>query len=167
MLLSILTQVFKAPERDLRTPEQRDKELREQINKRSDGQKKKDQVYKLKTEDRVLNERYLGKEYEGRWWTLVALIVDQNYQRRGLGTKLVRWGLEKVEESIRQWNSGLSNDKKEENGKERIEGVHLIASPAGARTYEKAGFVRVGEREIELEGKEEKYVHAWFIRRFE
>jgi hypothetical protein len=43
-----------------------------------------------------------------------------------------------------------------------------MASPAGARTYEKAGFVKVGERQVEFEGKGgEKYIHAWFIRRFE
>lgn len=149
----------------MRTPEQKDKELREQIDKRTDGQKKKDQIYKLKIEDQVLNERYLGKGYEGRLWCLDVLIVDENYQKRGLGSKLVKWGVEKVEERIRQWNTKISSGTRENSGQEKLDGVYLMASPKGARTYERAGFARVGEKEVEFDGKgEEKYIQAWFIR---
>lgn len=112
-----------------------------------------------------MNEKYLGKEYEGRWWTLDVLIVDEKYQKRGLGSRLVKWGLEKVQESIGQWNSSLDGA---DSGKEKIEGVYLVASPAGARTYEKAGFSKVGEKKLDFEGKGEgEYAHAWFVKRFE
>lgn len=114
-----------------------------------------------------MNERYLGKGFEGRLWNLEVLIVDENYQRKGLGSRLVKWGMDKIEESARQWNAGLSSGG-EGDGKEKIEGIYLMASPAGARTYEKAGFVRVGEREVKMEGNGgEKYIHAWFLKKFE
>lgn len=115
----------------------------------------------------MLTERYLGKGYENRWWCLDVLIVDENYQRRGLGSKLVTWGIEKVESSIRQWNDGITEWTMPYDPSVKKLGVYLLASPKGARTYEKAGFVRVGERELEFDGKgEEKYVQAWFIKRY-
>jgi hypothetical protein len=47
----------------------------------------------------------------------------------------------------------------------RLEGCYLIASPQGDRTYRKAGFEMVGERNAK-EGLEEKYRHCWFVKRF-
>jgi GNAT superfamily N-acetyltransferase len=152
--------VWNPPNVDTRSKEQKEKELRADIESGSSG-RDTEKIYNMKKEDRVLNERYLGKGYEGRWWTLEVLMTDEKFQRRGLGSKLVRWGLEKVEQDVKNRN---------EKGKgERIEGVYLIASPAGTRTYEKAGFVRVGERTVEVgrEDKKEGYTHAWFVRRFE
>jgi GNAT superfamily N-acetyltransferase len=145
--------VFTAPFEDERNEEQIDVDLRKAIEELSDGLKK-EVVYELKKEDRVLNKKFLGEGYESRWWALDALVTDERYQRRGLGSRLVDWGLGKVEEDV----------KKRRKAKEReADGCYLIASPQGVRIYEKAGFVRVGERTANsVEGD---YTHGWFIRR--
>jgi GNAT superfamily N-acetyltransferase len=152
--------VWNPPEVDATSDKQREKDFRADIERGPSG-RDTEKIYNMKMEDRVLNERYLGKGYEGRWWTLEVLMTDGRFQRRGLGSGLVRWGLEKVEHDVKNRN--------EKGEGERIEGAYLIASPAGARTYEKAGFVRVGERTVEVgpEGKKEGYTHAWFVKRFE
>jgi GNAT superfamily N-acetyltransferase len=151
--------VWNPPNVDIRSEEQREREIRADIERCSSG-KEAEKIYNMKMEDRVLNERYLGKGYEGRWWTLEVLMTDEKFQRRGLGSRIVKLGLEKVEQDVKNRN--------EKGQGERIEGAYLIASPAGARTYEKAGFVRVGERTVEVgpEGKQEGYTHAWFVKRF-
>ena len=64
-----------------------------------------------------------------------ALIVDTAFQRKGLGTRLVREGMREVERLCR---GGLG----EKEGRE-AEGVVLVANPAG-RTHEGAGFELVG-----------------------
>ncbi|CZR62910.1 uncharacterized protein PAC_12807 [Phialocephala subalpina] len=140
------------------TRDEKDKELREDIEKRHEGGQA-GRVYDMMREDQGMNERLLGSGYEGRWWELGALATDENFQRRGLGTRLAKWGLERIEEDVRSWNVEIGE------GRERIEGCYLVASPQGARTYEKAGFVKIGEREMGLD--EGKYMHAWFVKRFE
>jgi GNAT superfamily N-acetyltransferase len=74
------------------------------------------------------------------------------YQRRGLGSRLVEWGLKHVEGMVRRSEG-------------RLEGCYLIANPAGDKTYRKAGFEMVGERSTE-EGLDEKYRHCWFVKKF-
>ncbi|KUJ09295.1 uncharacterized protein LY89DRAFT_283071 [Mollisia scopiformis] len=151
--------VFVAPEKDVRSDEEWERDLKEKIEKRDD-KVRKDVVFKLMVEDRRLNEVYLGKGYAGRWWELQGLVTDEEWQRRGLGTRLVRWGMERVEEDVRRRNA--------EGDGERVEGCHLVASPEGARTYEKAGFVKVGEKEMHVKtAGGEKYIHAWFVKRVE
>ena len=53
------------------------------------------------------------------------LIVDENYQRKGPGSKLVEWGMEQVEERIERSIAGGRG--------ERIEGVYLLANPQGGK----------------------------------
>ena len=59
---------------------------------------------------------------------LNSLTVDKQHQRKGIGRRLVQWGLEEAKRSG--------------------EGVWLIAGPEGAGLYEAMGFVEkgVGER---------------------
>jgi GNAT superfamily N-acetyltransferase len=152
--------VWNPPNVDFRSKEQKEKEIRADIERCSSGVEA-EKIYNMKMEDRVLNERYLGKGYEGRWWTLEVLMTDEKFQRKGLGSWLVKWGLEKVEQDVKTRNEKMEG--------ERIEGAYLIASPAGARTYEKAGFLRVGERTVEVgpDSNSGGYTHAWFVKRFE
>jgi GNAT superfamily N-acetyltransferase len=57
----------------------------------------RDLVIRLKTEYRALNKKYLGEDYESRYWELDALATLPTYQRMGLGSTLVKWGLDMVE----------------------------------------------------------------------
>ena len=75
-------------------------------------------VVQLKTEYRVLNKKYLGEDYESRYWELDALATLPTYQRMGLGSSLVKWGLDMVEA-----------DMKARPGE--VDGAYLVASPAG------------------------------------
>ena len=111
----------------------------------------KDVYYKLRLEDEELNKKFFGKGFETRFWVLDALVVDENFQSKGLGTRLVKWGLEELAKSR----------------KEGIEGAYLIASPQGEKTYRGAGFERVGER-VARSGDEGEgnYTHGWFVKRF-
>jgi ribosomal protein S18 acetylase RimI-like enzyme len=56
---------------------------------------------------------------------LMVLAVDPNHQRRGIGRKLVRWGLEQA----------AAEDQK----------VFLIATPEGKPLYESLGFRVLGD----------------------
>ena len=113
----------------------------------------KDLVVQVMTESRALNKKYLGEDYESRYWELDALATLPEYQRLGLGSRLVQWGVDMVETAMKV-NPG------------EVDGIYLVASPAGSHTYEKAGFVAVGERFLEVDGQE-PYRHCWFVKRFE
>ena len=108
--------------------------------------------------------------WEGRWWCLEALVTDEKFQRKGLGSRLVRWGLERVEEDVRGRNGLLEDRGGKEGDGEKCEGCYLVASQQGERTYINAGFVKVGSMKIEMGGKGEgggeKYEHLWFVKRF-
>lgn len=64
----------------------------------------------------------------------------------------MEWGLNQVELAVKRSEA-------------KLDGCYLIASQQGQRTYTKAGFDKVGERNGE--GLEEKYRHCWFIKRFD
>ena len=113
----------------------------------------RDLVVRLKTEYRVLNKKFLGEDYESRYWELDALATLPAYQRMGLGSRLVKWGLDMVEAAI-----------KAKPGE--VDGAYLVASPAGSSTYRKAGFAEIGEQFVEMPGQE-PYRHCWFVKRFE
>ena len=49
----------------------------------------------------MLRQKLLGKGYEGRYCELDALVVDEKYQRKGLGTRLVQRGLGKVKDDAK------------------------------------------------------------------
>ncbi|KAI8714860.1 N-acetyltransferase domain-containing protein [Fusarium sp. LHS14.1] len=63
--------------------------------------------------------------YPDERWRLAFISVSPNHQRRGIGRKLVQWGL----------------DRSEEEGVAAV----LEASDAGKGLYEKMGFVEVGK----------------------
>jgi GNAT superfamily N-acetyltransferase len=113
----------------------------------------RDIVVGLMTEARLLNKKYLGQDYESRYWELDALATLPEYQRMGLGSRLVKWGIDMVEA-----------DMKLKPGE--VDGIYLVASPAGSSTYRQARFVEVGERFLEMNGQE-SYRHCWFVKRFE
>lgn len=112
----------------------------------------RDLVVRIRTEYRALNKKYLGKDYQSKYWELDALATLPTYQRRGLGSRLVKWGLDMVE-----------TDVKAKPGE--MDGAYLVASPAGSSTYRKTGFVEVGEQFVNIDGQE-PYRHAWFLKRF-
>ena len=84
--------------------------------------------------------------------------MDQDFQRRGLGSRLVGEGMREVERRCRE-------DERE--GKGKGEGVFLVANPAGRRTYEHAGFELLGGRPVRREGMRDDHMHLWFLKRFE
>ena len=57
--------------------------------------------------------------------------------------------------------------KEEEKVGSKVEGVYLVANPAGRRTYEKAGFRFLGGRPQRLEGMRDDHMHLWFVKKFE
>jgi len=75
-----------------------------------------------------LNEQFFGKEYESRFWELTSLVTDMEYQRRGLGSRLVEWGLIQVEEMGRKGRSegngsgGSVSDCESSGGEDVFEG---------------------------------------------
>jgi GNAT superfamily N-acetyltransferase len=146
--------VWNPPEVDTRSEERKEKDLRTDIEKGQSG-RDREKIYNMKMEVRVLNERYLGKCYEGQWWMLEVLTTNKKFQRRGLGSRLVKWGLEKVERDCKVRN-------KKGEGK-RTKGAYLIASPVGARAYENAGFVRVRERTVEVGSRQERGIYACVV----
>ncbi|KAI8657991.1 N-acetyltransferase domain-containing protein [Fusarium keratoplasticum] len=75
--------------------------------------------------------------YPDERWRLAFISVSPNHQRRGIGRKLVQWGL----------------DRSEEEGVAAV----LEASDAGKGLYEKMGFVEVGRMPFD-EGKKEEPV---------
>jgi len=138
---------------DTRTREERHEDIRKEAEQQGEGINK--EIYcKLRLEDEELNEKFFGKGFETRFWVLDALVVDENFQRRGLGTRLVRWGLDELQ-------------KRRQEG---VEGAYLIASAQGEKTYKGAGFQRVGKRVARSGGEGEgevSYTHGWFVKRFE
>lgn len=81
----------------MRKQEEKDKAITEIAEKMEiEAEDEKKMMLELKKGDGVLSEKLLGKGYEGRYWELDALVVDEKYQRKGLGTRLLQWGLEKV-----------------------------------------------------------------------
>ena len=149
---------FKSPSAaDPRTAEEKERELREEVEK-STSPTSKDLLYALKAENRELNERYLGERYEERFWELASLVTDETYQRRGLATRLVEEGLNEVRRRVKEEEKKMGS---------KVEGVYLVANPAGRRTYEKAGFKFLGGRPQRLEGMRDDHMHLWFVKKFE
>ena len=68
---------------------------------------------------------------------LVSMSVRQDYQRRGIATEMVRWGLADARKQ------GVP--------------VTLCASVMGALLYSHLGFVDVGRRYVQLDGESDSY----------
>ena len=61
--------VFSPPKPlDERTDEEKEKDLVAELEKNPPWGADKEEVLRLKTEDRVLQERFFGKGYESRFW---------------------------------------------------------------------------------------------------
>ncbi|RTE77624.1 hypothetical protein BHE90_007868 [Fusarium euwallaceae] len=75
------------------------------------------------------------RHYPDERWRLAFISVSPNHQRRGIGRKLVQWGL----------------DRSEEEGVAAV----LEASDAGKGLYEKMGFIEVGKMPFDGGKKEE------------
>lgn len=146
--------VWKTPEpaEEHKSEAEYDAELADMLAKLPPG-KDTDVMAKLLADDRVMNKRLLGEGYEGKYWELESLATHTDYQRLGLGARLVQWGLEMVERDVRESESG-------------VQGAYLIASSAGDKLYRSAGFEAVGERWNDFKaGKKER--HVWFVKKFE
>lgn len=84
--------------------------------------------------DRAKKEWFDAK-YGKRRLYLGMLACHPDYQRRGAGEMLCRWGLDKAKAE------GLP--------------LALLASPMGSRLYKRLGFQHVGSFRIQVEGEEE------------
>ena len=82
-------------------------------------------VNKKMTFDAVYGEQQLN---------LMVLATRPDYQRRGAGSALVKWGMKKAKDE------GLT--------------VTLFSSPQGYGLYKKLGFVDVGIASVQVEGEE-------------
>ncbi|KAE9365223.1 hypothetical protein N431DRAFT_430728 [Stipitochalara longipes BDJ] len=148
---------FKPPSSpDTRTAEERAKELREEVAK-STSPTDKEVLFQLKWENGELNEKYFGADYQERFWELDALVVDEGFQKRGLGSRLVAEGMKEIERKVKEEREGEGR---------KVEGVYLVANPAGRRTYENAGFELLGGRPLRREGMRDDHMHLWFLKRF-
>jgi predicted N-acetyltransferase YhbS len=81
-------------------------------------------------------KRIFGPEWGNLRMELADLACDPKFQRRGAGTVLTEWGLEKA----------------------RVQGlpIMLTASPLGRKVYQKLGFRDLEYIECGVEGEEER-----------
>jgi GNAT superfamily N-acetyltransferase len=91
------------------------KELRDNITKQLDA----------------VTEKLMGKDHKEHYWYLGGLGVVPEHQRRGIGSKLVKWGIEEAKADAKA-RPGL------------IKGVWTIATPAGLKTYLNVGMKPLG-----------------------
>lgn len=147
--------VFTPPKADLRGEEEKRADLEKEIAQ-FPAATNREMIMRLKTEDRMLSEELFGKGFEARYWELRTLATALGFQRKGLGSRLLEWGMAIVGHEI---------EKARKKG-EVVEGCYLIASPMGERAYRKAGFVEVGRRTAEVAGGKGKYDHIWFVKKF-
>lgn len=82
---------------------------------------------------------------EGLYYELCELRTSPRFQRRGLGSQLVNFGLEKAD------HDGLP--------------CYLSGSPMGVPVYTKLGFEEVGRLQVDLKeyGGEGEHVHGEFL----
>ncbi len=81
-------------------------------------------------------EVLLNQKYGGKQLFLLSLATHPEYHRRGAGTMLCRWGLDKAREE------GLA--------------VALFATGMGKVLYEKLGFKQVGVAHVQVDGEEDE-----------
>ena len=101
------------------------------------------------------SDELLGKDRKSRYWYLASLCTDPGYQGRGYGLRLVKWGIEQAKADA-QARPG------------EVDGAFLVATPAGLRTYLKAGMTRISDMIIDY-GKgsgENGWKFVWLVERF-
>ena len=101
------------------------------------------------------SEALMGAERDTHYWYLDTLATVPAFQGRGLGSMLVRWGIEHAREDARARPG-------------RVRGVWTIATPAGVQTYLKAGMREVGSEVFDYGegggGRGQRYV--WLVMEF-
>ncbi|MCJ1329608.1 hypothetical protein MMC10_006288 [Thelotrema lepadinum] len=102
------------------------------------------------------SEELIGPDRNTYYWYLASLGTVPEHQQRGLGSKLVQWGLDEARK-----------DAAARPGK--VKGAWTIATPHGLRTYLKAGMKEMGSVVIDYgkgPGKNgQKYV--WLLEKFD
>ena len=98
----------------------------------------------------------IGELRHSHYWYLAALATSPEHQKRGLGSKLVEWGLAQARA-----------DAVARPG--QIKGLWTVATPAGLRTYKKAGMKEVGDYTVDYGlgpgGNGQKFV--WLLQKFD
>ncbi|MCJ1282466.1 hypothetical protein MMC26_001789 [Xylographa opegraphella] len=102
------------------------------------------------------SEALMGGDRDSHYWYLDALATLPEFQQRGLGSMLVRWGIEQAKV-----------DAKARPG--RIKGVWTIATPMGLRTYLKAGMQEIGSEIFDFGkgGGENGQKYVWLLIKFD
>ena len=77
-------------------------------------------------------EEAFGEGWETKNWYLSNLATHPAYQGQGIGTRLVRWGLEQAKADAKM-------------RPHEVEGACTVATPAGLAIYKKCGMVEVAE----------------------
>jgi GNAT superfamily N-acetyltransferase len=102
---------------------------------------RKDRVgefYRVQGEHR---EKYLGRGYHNDTWYLKILAVHPEFQRQGIGTTLLEWGMEGARDGER---------------------VYLESSEAGMPLYLKKGFQILGEFRVGHHGEVVTPCMVWY-----
>ena len=96
-----------------------------------------------------------GRERQTKYWYLASLFTHPDHQRKGLGSRLVQWGVERAKaDAVKR--------------PEQIKGVWTVATPAGLRTYLNAGMKPVGKVTVDY-GKglgENGQTFVWLLQKF-
>ena len=100
---------------------------------RRDADPKRMRVFEESLED--ARTHYFKQAYGENRMQLRLLVTHPDYQRRGAGGKLVKWGIEKA--------------------KEDSLAVTLFASPIGGHLYRKLGFQNLSIIKIQVDGESE------------
>ena len=82
------------------------------------------------------SDEMMGPERNRKYWYLKSLYTDPEHQRKGIGSRLVQWGVD-----------GARADAA--TRPEQIKGVWTIATPAGLKTYLNAGMKEVGDVSVD------------------
>ena len=99
--------------------------------------------------------KLLGDDFEQRYWYLQSLFTAPDYQRLGIGSRLLRYGLDqaKADTAARP---------------EVVKGAHLVSTPTGLRTYLKGDMTIIGDMSVEVgEGiGEHGYKYVFLVKKF-
>ncbi|MCJ1420860.1 hypothetical protein MMC32_007219 [Xylographa parallela] len=102
------------------------------------------------------SEVLVGGDRESHYWYLDTLATVPEFQQRGLGSWLVRWGIEQARADARARPG-------------RVKGVWTIATPMGLRTYLRAGMEEIGSEVFDYGegGGERGQRYVWLLMKFE
>ena len=98
------------------------------------------------------NNKYFGKDWRSLW-NLRTLAVAPEYQGRGIGSRLLQWGVEAARADAAARPAG------------EVTGLYAVSTQAGLRVYQKAGWEAKGEEVFEV--GEGTYKFVWMVLRFD